>query len=116
MSYVECFVAAVPAEEEASYKSHASSMGAIFREYGAVRVVDCWGSDVPEGKLTSFPKAVKAKDNEVVAFGWIEWPSKQARDEGMPKAMQDERMKFSDMPFDGQRLIFAGFEKFSDLM
>ena len=115
MSYVECFVAAVPNDNEAEYKKHAADMGAIFKEHGASRVVDCWGADVPDGEVTSFPMAVKAGEGETVALGWIEWPSKAARDEGMAKAMADERMAFSHMPFDGKRLIFAGFEQFSDL-
>jgi len=115
MSYVECFVAAVPNENEAEYKKHASNMGAIFKEYGADRIVDCWGVAVPDGESTSFPLAVRAQDGETVAMGWVEWPSREARDEGMPKAMQDERMGMQHMPFDGKRLIFAGFEKFSEV-
>ena len=115
MSYVECFIAAVPTEEAENYKNHASKMGVVFKDYGALRVVDCWGADVPNGEVTSFPMAVKAMENETVALGWIEWPSKEARDAGMPNAMQDERMSFENMPFDGKRLIFAGFDKFSDV-
>ena len=114
MSYVECFVAAVPTDAEQEYKKHASDMGTVFKDYGALRVVDCWGVEVPDGEMTSFPIAVQATEDETVALGWIEWPSKEKRDEGMPKAMQDERMSFENMPFDGKRLIFAGFEKFSD--
>lgn len=115
MSYVECFVAAVPNENEESYKKHASNMGAVFKDYGATRVVDCWGMNVPGGEVTSFLLAVQAKEGETVCIGWVEWPSKAKRDEGMPKAMQDERMSMQHMPFDGKRLIFAGFEKFSEL-
>lgn len=114
MSYVECFVAAVPNANEAEYKKHAANMAIVFKDYGAERVVDCWGAQVPDGESTSFPLAVKAKTDETVAMGWVEWPSQQARDEGMPKAMQDERMAMEHMPFDGKRLIFAGFEKFSE--
>jgi len=114
MSYVECFIAAVPNENEAEYKKHATNMGKVFKDYGADRVVDCWGADVPDGETTSFPLAVRCEENETVCIGWIEWPSKTIRDEGMPKAMQDERMGMQHMPFDGKRLIFAGFNKFSD--
>lgn len=115
MSYVECIVAAVPDENEQAYKIHAAKMAVVFRDYGADRVVDCWGSEVPDGEMTSFPLAVKAENGETVAMGWVEWPSKEARDEGMPKAMQDDRMAMEHMPFDGKRLIFAGFEKFSEV-
>lgn len=115
MSYVECYVAAVPTENIESFKGHCSTMAQVFKDYGSTRVVDCWGVDVPDGDLTSFLKAVQAGENETVCVGWVEWPSKEARDEGMPKAMQDDRMAMGHMPFDGKRLIFAGFEKFSDV-
>ncbi|MCY1554167.1 putative protein YbaA [compost metagenome] len=84
----------------------------VFKECGALSVVECWGDDVPEGKVTSFPTAVKRKDDETVVFSWITWPSKQVRDEGMKKAMEDPRMQPSPstMPFDGQRMIYGGFE------
>ena len=115
MSYVECYVAAVPSSNENSYKSHCSKMAEVFKDHGALRTVDGWGKEIPEGKLTSFPMAVKAKDDETVVLGWIEWESKQARDSGMAKAMQDDRLAMEHMPFDGKRLIFAGFEIFSDV-
>ena len=114
MSYIECFVAAVPNANEMEYKKHAANMAMVFKDHGAERVVDCWGSDVPDGDTTSFPLAVKANADETVALGWVEWTSKAARDEGMPKAMQDPRMGMEHMPFDGKRLIFAGFNKFSE--
>ncbi|MGB6177294.1 MAG: DUF1428 domain-containing protein, partial [Methylocella sp.] len=84
----------------------------VFKEHGALKVVDCWEDDVPEGELTSFPMAVKRKDGEAVVFGWILWPSRIVRDEGMKKAMVDPRMQPDNnpMPFDGKRLIYGGFE------
>jgi len=74
--------------------------------------VECWGDDVPGGEVTSFPMAVKCRPDEIVVFSWILWPSRQARDEGMKKAMADARLKpdANPMPFDGKRLIFGGFE------
>ena len=115
MSCIECFVAAVPKAAEAEYKSHAANMAKVFKEHGATKSVDCWGVDVPDGEVTSFLKAVQAKDDEVVALGWLEWPSKEARDEGMSNAMNDERMRMEHMPFDGKRLIFGGFDCFSEV-
>jgi uncharacterized protein YbaA (DUF1428 family) len=84
----------------------------VFKELGALKVVDCWGDDVPEGKLTSLPMAVKRKNDETVVFGWITWPSREARDAGMKKAMEDPRLQpaANPMPFDGQRMIYGGFE------
>ena len=115
MSYVECYIAAVPRDKEAEYREKSAMMGQVFRDHGALRAVDCWGTNIPDGELTSFPMAVKATDDETVCLGWVEWPSRKARDEGMPKAMSDDRVDMSNIPFDGKRMIFAGFEKFSDL-
>ena len=82
----------------------------IFKEYGATRVVECWGDDVPHGKVTDFFMAVKAEEGETVVFSWIEWPSKEVRDAGMAKVMADERMKPGpDLPFEGKRMIYGGF-------
>ena len=111
MAYVDGFVIAVPAANKERYRKYAAEAVALFREYGATRVVETWGNDVPDGKVTDFKGAVKAKDDEVVVFSWIEWPSKQVRDEAWPKLMQDERMKTDreNTPFDGQRMIYGGF-------
>jgi uncharacterized protein YbaA (DUF1428 family) len=89
----------------------AAKAAPIFKEYGATRVVECWGSDVPDGKVTDFKRAVKAEAGENVVFSWIVWPSKEVRDAANKKIMEDPRMKMTpDMPFDGQRLIMGGFE------
>lgn len=112
MKYVDGFVAAVPTANREVYLKHAQAAAVVFKEHGALEVVECWGNDVPEGKLTSFPMAVKRKEDETVIFSWIVWPSRAARDEGMKKSMEDPRldMKANPMPFDGQRLIYGGFE------
>lgn len=112
MSYVDGFVAAVPTANREKFKQHAEAVAAIFKEFGALSVTECWGDDVPEGKLTSFPMAVKLKEDETVVFSWIIWPSRQTRDTGMQKVMADPRLQpdVNPMPFDGQRMIFGGFE------
>jgi len=112
MAYVDGFVAAVPTANREAFRKHAEATAAVFKEYGALRVVDCWGDDVPEGKLTSFPMAVRRKEGETIVFGWITWPSRRVRDEGMKKAMEDARLQpdKNPMPFDGKRLIYGGFE------
>src|SRR6188768_2082759 len=111
MSYVEGFVAAVPADRKEEFRKHAAEAAPLFKDFGATRQLETWGDDVPDGKVTDFKGAVKAKDDEVVVFSWIEWPSKQVRDEAWPKVMQDERLKpdMANMPFDGQRMIYGGF-------
>ena len=112
MAYVDGFVAAVPTANKAEYITHAETAGKVFREHGAIQYFECWGDEVPEGEITSFPKAVKCKADETVCFGWALWPSREVRNAGMEKVMQDKRMDMQQnpMPFDGMRLIYAGFE------
>ena len=115
MNYIDGFVAAVPTANRAAYLEHARTAAAIFREHGALHSVECWGHDVPEGKLTSFPMAVQRKPEETVVFAWIMWPSRSARDAGMKKAMEDPRLTKMEMPFDGKRMIYGGFEVILDV-
>ena len=109
MSYVDVFVAALPTAGKADYLAHSEKADAAFREYGALRVVECWGDDIPAGEVTSLPLAVKAGQDETVVVGWVEWPDKATRDAAWPKLMEDERMA-GPMPFDGKRLIHGGFD------
>jgi len=111
MSYVEGFVAAVPADRKEEFRKHAAEAAPLFKDFGATRQVETWGDDVPDGKVTDFKGAVKAKDDEVVVFSWLEYPSKSVRDAANEKIMNDPRMKQvgASMPFDGQRMIFGGF-------
>jgi uncharacterized protein YbaA (DUF1428 family) len=112
MNYVDGFVCAVPGANRERYIEHARAAAAVFREHGALQVVECWGDDVPEGKLTSFPMAVKREEGETVVFSWIVWPSRAVRDAGMKQVMADPRLQpdTNPMPFDGKRLIYGGFE------
>jgi uncharacterized protein YbaA (DUF1428 family) len=109
MTYIDGFVAAVPQANKQAYLDHVREALTLFKDHGAVRMVENWADDVPEGKVTDFHRSVCKKDDEAVLFSWIEWPSREARDSGMKAMMQDERMKSMTMPFDGQRLIFGGF-------
>ena len=114
--YVEGFVLAVPAENKDLYRQKAQEASNIFKKHGATRFVECWGDDVPDGQVTDFRGAVKAKEGEVVMFSWIEYPSKEVRDacnKAMMEEMSEEDMK--DMPFDAQRMIFGGFAPMLDL-
>jgi uncharacterized protein YbaA (DUF1428 family) len=110
MSYIDGFVIAVPNANREQFITHARTFDPFFLEFGATRVLECWGDDVPEGKLTDFRRAVQAKQDESVAFSWVEWPDKATRDAGMEKMMKDPRMEAAgNMPFDGKRMIFGGF-------
>ena len=113
MSYFDGFIAAVPAGSKEQYRAYALVMAEIFKEHGAVKIVETWGNDVPGGEITSFPMAVKATEEEKVVFSWIEWSSKDARDQAWAALMEDERLHpdVNPMPFDGKRLIYGGFEE-----
>ena len=109
MSYIDGFVIAAPTADKAKFIDHANRMDKIFLEMGALKVVEGWGDDVPDGSVTDFKKAVQAKDDETVVFSWIIWPDKATRDAAMERMRTDERMMSEPMPFDGKRIIFGGF-------
>ena len=110
MSYVDGYMVAVPTAKKAEYTTFATRVADIVKEYGVLRVTECWGDDVPEGKTTSMPLAVKCQEDETVVFAWYEWESKASRDAGWEKIMADERLN-THTPFDGKRMIFGGFEE-----
>jgi len=115
MTYVQGFVVAVPAANKEVYRKHAESAVPLFKEFGASRMVECWGDDVPDGKVTDFKRAVKAKDDEAVLFSWIEFPDRATCDAAGEKMMSDPRMaEMGEMPFDAQRMIWAGFDPMLD--
>ncbi|MBN9243591.1 MAG: DUF1428 family protein [Mesorhizobium sp.] len=117
MSYVDGFVLAVPKANLETYKDMARLAGSVWMEHGALAYAECIGDDVPYGDLTSFPRAVQAKDDEVVVFSWITYPSRKDRDAILKKVMADPRLKGSmdNAPFDGKRMIYGGFEPFMQL-
>ena len=117
MGYTDGYLVPCPKNNREAYRALATKASAIFKEHGATRVVEAWGDDVPDGKVTDYRMAVKAEENENVLFSWVEWPSKEARNEGWKKVMEDERMKpdGSEMPFDGKRMIYGGFEPILDV-
>jgi uncharacterized protein YbaA (DUF1428 family) len=116
MTYVDGFVLAVPSANRDAYKKYSEDSAGMFKALGALSVVECWGDDVPDGKVTSFPMAVKRQDNETVVFGWVTWPSRAIRDEGWKKMMEDPKMHpdANPMPFDGKRMIYGGFQMIVD--
>jgi uncharacterized protein YbaA (DUF1428 family) len=115
MPYIDGFVIAVPTANKQKFIEHAKTGNSVFLELGATRILECWGDDVPDGKVTDFRRAVNAKSDEAVVFSWIEWPDKATRDAAMGKMNDlmktDDRMnpEKNPMPFDGQRLIYGGF-------
>ena len=114
MSYVEGFVVPVPAGNKEKYRALVAKSWPLFQEFGAQRLVECWGDDVPPGKVTDFPRSVALQDGETVVFSWIVWPSKEVRDAGNKKMLDDPRMQDTEMPFDGKRMIYGGFAPLFD--
>ena len=112
MEYIDGFVAAVPTANKEAYIEHAQKAAAILRKHGALRLVECWGADIPDGVKTSFPLAVQCRNDETVVFSWIVWPSEQVRNTGMDKTMAECSLDadMRAMPFDGSRLIHGGFQ------
>ncbi len=116
MPYVDGFVIAVPTANKQEFIEHAKFMDPIFKDLGALRIVECWGDDVPDGKVTDFRMAVKATEDESVVLSWMEWPDKATRDDAMKRLedmmANDERFdpEKYPIPFDGQRMIFGGFQ------
>ncbi len=125
MSYIDGFVLAVPTQNKQKFIDHAKLGDGVFIDLGATRVIECWGEDVSDGKITDFRKAVQANNEETVVFSWIEWPDKATRDAAMDKMTDwmnnpekaDPRMdpEKNPMPFDGTRLIYGGFQPLVEL-
>ena len=112
--YADGYLLPVPAANKEAYREMAQAMAGRFIGLGAVRVVEAWGDDVPDGKVTDYRRAVKAKDDEGVIFSFVEWPDKAARDKGWETLMADTSMQGQEMPFDGQRMFWGGFRPIVD--
>jgi uncharacterized protein YbaA (DUF1428 family) len=114
--YADGYVVPVPSGNKEAYRQLATKAAEVFKEHGATRIVEAWGDDVPDGQVTDFKRAVKAKGDESVVFSFVEWPDKATRDAAWPKIMEDERMKpdQNKMPFDGQRMVWGGFSSILD--
>ncbi|XDA99541.1 DUF1428 domain-containing protein [Sulfitobacter sp. LCG007] len=111
MPYISGFLLAVPEAKKDAYREMAEKAWDLFKEYGCLAMQENWEDDVPEGKVTSFPMSVKREEGEAVVFSWMEWPDKATAQSGFEKMMKDPRMQeMQDMPFDGMRMMWGGFE------
>ena len=114
MPYVDGFIVPVPKKNLAAYRRLAQKCGKVWREHGALEFREWVADDVKVGKWTSFPRSVKLKPDETVVFSWITYKSRAHRDRVNARVMGDERlagmMAGQEMPFDGKRLIYGGFE------
>jgi uncharacterized protein YbaA (DUF1428 family) len=109
MAYIDGFVIPVAKADRQKFIDHANHVDVLFKEFGAVRIVECWEDDVPDGKVTDFRRSVALGEDEAVVFSWIEWPDKATRDAAFAKMQTDPRFEQVPVPFDGKRMIFGGF-------
>ena len=114
MSYVDGFVIAVPKANKNQFIEHANKGDSVFAELGATRILECWGDDVPNGKVTDYRRAVQAKDGEEVVYSYIQWPDKATRDAGWARMMAEHPEQSTPMPFDGKRMFWGGFRPILD--
>ena len=115
--YVDSFVLPLPKSNVEAYKLFSEKAGKIWREHGALQYIECIGDDVPTGKVTSFPQAVKLEPDETVVFAWIAYESREHRDRVNAAVMADPRLKMDpkSMPFDGRRMFYGGFQVLLDV-
>lgn len=112
MTFIQGFLLAVPAANKDAYRKMAEEAWPMFRRHGCLAIHECWGVDTPEGKVTSFPMAVKREEGEVVVFSWLEWPDRATCDRAMAAMQDDPAMQQPrEMPFDGMRMMWGGFEE-----
>jgi uncharacterized protein YbaA (DUF1428 family) len=112
-NYVDGFIVPVPKKKVKAYLAHAKVAAKVWRDHGALEYIECQADDVKKGKITSFPRSVKLKGNEVVFFSWVVYKNRAHRDRVLKKVMNDKRMNMTDpkdWPFDGMRMIYGGFK------
>jgi uncharacterized protein YbaA (DUF1428 family) len=110
MTYATGFLTPVKIEDKERYIASAVKAWPLFKGYGAIKHVETWGADVPDGKVTSFPMAVKLEPGEVVVFSWLLWPDRATADNAWAKMQEDPAFADMDMPFDGKRMMWGGFD------
>ncbi|WP_114227308.1 MULTISPECIES: DUF1428 domain-containing protein [Sphingomonas] len=115
MTYIDGFVIPVKLADKQAFIDHARAADQLLMNEGALRIVECWPEDVPEGKQTDFYRAVDRQEGETACFSWIEWPDKATRDRAFGKMMENEELMAIPVPFDGKRMIFGGFEPIVEL-
>jgi uncharacterized protein YbaA (DUF1428 family) len=114
MDYVDGFVVPVPKAKLDAYLQMSRKCSEIWRELRALEFRACVADDVKPGKWTSFPQTVQLEEDETVVFSSIVYPSREKRDEINDQVIADPRMadmmKPENIPFDGKRMIYGGFE------
>ena len=110
MTYITGFLIPVKTADKERYLESARKSWPLFQKYGCLEQVETWGEDIPEGETTSFPRAVKREPGEAVVFSWLRWPDRATADKCFAEMMDDPDFDGMDMPFDGKRMMWAGFD------
>ncbi len=111
MSYIDGYLIPVPVANKEAYLRASGKFWEMAKDCGALHMIENWGDDIPDGVTTSFPMAVKLEPGETLVFSWTVWPDKASRDAGNAKMREHPGMADMEMPFDGKRMIYAGFER-----
>lgn len=116
--YVDSFIIPVPTDKIDEYKKLAVLSSEIWRGHGALDYFECIADDAPFGEITSFPRSVNLLENETLIFACITYKDREHRDEVNKKSMEDPRLSdmfdAKNLPFDGKRMIWGGFQSFLD--
>jgi len=110
MPYVSGFLTPVKIADRDRYIASAAKAWPLFQKYGVLEHVETWGDDIPPGKVTGFDLAVKLEEGEAVVFSWLKWPDKAAAEACFASMETDPAWQDMDMPFDGKRMMWGGFE------
>ena len=116
-SYIDGFVLPIAKEHLDTYQKAAEQIAEIWKEYGALEYVEYVGDDLQLEGTRSFVEVVEKKENEVVLFGWVKFPSKEVRESANQQVPKDPRMHSLVAPlieadktiFDAKRMIYGGF-------
>ncbi|WP_457939788.1 DUF1428 domain-containing protein [Mesorhizobium sp. 10J20-29] len=128
MAFNDVTIVPVRTDHKAAYLAFSARIAEVYREYGALRVLDCWqseeGSDAADfhavdamedyspGELPNMKRLAGAGDGETVVISITEWPSREVRDRAVKAVVVDPRIKATmdeEPVFDGRRLIAGGF-------
>ena len=116
--YIDGFVFPIPRIYLREYKSVAEKVAEIWKEYGALAYQEYVGDDLNLEGTRSFVEAMDVKEDEVVVFGWVVFPSKEVRDSANEQVPNDPRMADLVTPltqptrliFDATRMVYGGFQ------
>lgn len=115
--FIDGFIFPVPRIHLNEYKSVAEKVADIWKEYGALAYCEYVGEDLSLEGTRSFTEVVDLKDDEVIVFGWVVFPSKETRDLANMQVPNDPGMAELVAPlidrkrliFDAERMVYGGF-------